>query len=68
MIRLGSDEFPVTDEGDFRYIKNEINQRTRKGQTERVFQLFANHTLQIEWVAPDTAAMLNILFIISIKY
>jgi hypothetical protein len=59
LIKLGSDTFPVTDDGDFTYIKNEINQRTVRGNAERVFQLFANHTLSIEWVAPDTAAMLN---------
>jgi hypothetical protein len=26
---------------------------------ERIFQLFANHTLQVEWIVPDTQAMLN---------
>lgn len=59
LIKLGSDEFPVTDDADFTYIKNEINMRSKSGNMERVFQLFANHTLTIEWVAPDTAQMLN---------
>jgi len=59
LIKLGSDDFPVTDDKDFDYIKSQMNYRTAKGQVEKVFQLFANHTLTIEWVAPDTAAMLN---------
>lgn len=59
IIKLGSDDFPTTDEKDFDHIKNQMNYRTAKGQQEKVFQLFANHTLSIEWVAPDTAAMLN---------
>ena len=59
IIKLGSDEFPTTDEADFDHIKEQMNYRTAKGQAEKVFQLFANHTLKIEWVAPDTAAMLS---------
>lgn len=59
LIKLGSDDFPTTDEKDFTFIKDQMNYRTVKGQAEKVFQLFANHTLSIEWVAPDTAAMLN---------
>ena len=59
LIKLGSKEFPITDEKDFNFIKEQMNYRTAKGSAEKVFQLFANHTLVIEWVAPDTAAMLN---------
>lgn len=59
LIKLGSDEFPVTDEKDFESIKNQMNYRTSRGEAERIFQLFSNHTLTIEWVAPDIAAMLN---------
>jgi len=59
IIKLGSDEFPTTDEKDFDHIKEQMNYRTNKGQAERVFQMFANHTLKIEWVAPDTNAMLS---------
>jgi len=59
LIKLGSDEFPVTDEDDFEHIKEQMNYRTSHGQAEKVFQLFANHTLSIEWVAPDTSAMLS---------
>ncbi len=59
MIKLGSDEYPCTDDMDFEHIKNQMNYRTSTGNQERVYQLFANHTLQIEWVFPDTQAMLN---------
>jgi hypothetical protein len=59
LIKLGNDTFPVTDEEDFTWIKTQMNVRTGKGLNEKVFQLFSNHTLTIEWVAPDTAAMLN---------
>lgn len=59
IIKLGSDEFPTTDETDFDHIKEQMNYRNIQGQKERIFQLFANHTLKIEWVAPDTNAMLS---------
>ncbi len=59
LVKLGSDEFPCTDSKDFDDIKDKINYNTTKGQAEKIFQLFANHTLTIEWVHPDTAAMLN---------
>lgn len=59
LIKLGSDEFPCTDDTDFDQIRNQMNYRTSAGQAERIYQLFANHTLTIEWVFPDTEAMLN---------
>jgi hypothetical protein len=59
MIRLGNDDYPCTDDMDFEHIKNQMNYRTSAGNQERVYQLFANHTLQIEWVFPNTEAMLN---------
>jgi len=60
LIRLGSDEFPCTDEGDFDHIKSQMNYRVETGRQERLFQLFGNHTLQIEWIFPNTEAMLNV--------
>lgn len=62
LVRLGSDEFPVTeDDGEvFDDIKSQLYYRNATGaDLERVFQLFANHTLQIDWVYPDTEALLN---------
>ena len=60
LIKVGSDEFPCTDENDFVDIKSQMNYRTTSGRGDRVYQLFANHTLQIEWVFPNTEAMLNV--------
>jgi hypothetical protein len=59
LIKLGSDEFPCTDDGDFDHIKQQMTYRTSSGRQERVYQLFANHTLQISWVFPDTQTLLN---------
>jgi len=59
MIKLGSDDFPCTDETDFDAIKQQMNYRSQTGYQDRVYQLFANHTLEIEWVFPDTQAMIN---------
>jgi len=59
LIQLGSDDYPCTDEADFEHIKEQMNLQTTAGQAERIFQLFANHTLKITWVFPDTEAMLN---------
>jgi hypothetical protein len=59
LIKLGNDLYPCTDNSDFAYIKNQMNYQTRTGYNEKIFQLYANHTLEITWVSPDTAAMLN---------
>ncbi len=62
LIKLGSDQFPVTEEDSevFDDIRNQLYLRnTTSNDIERVYQLFANHTLQIEWVYPDTEALLN---------
>jgi hypothetical protein len=59
LIKLGSDDFPCTDDKDFDQIKSQMNLRTTTGYSERIFQLFANHTLVIEWIYPNTEAMLN---------
>jgi hypothetical protein len=59
MIKLGDKDFPVTDNSDFDSIKSQMNFWTPDGISERVYQLFANHTLTIEWIYPNTEAMLN---------
>jgi hypothetical protein len=63
LITLGSDEFPVTqEEGEdvFSDIRSQLQWRdgTRKNM-DRIYQLFANHTLKISWVFPDTKALLD---------
>lgn len=61
LIKLGNDLFPLTedDEDQLTALKTELLWRNKPNNIERVFQLFGNHTLTIEWIYPDTAAMLN---------
>jgi hypothetical protein len=59
---LGSDEFPLTedDQEQFNAIKEQLAWRDTFGrEMDRVFQLFANHTLSIEWVFPPTESLLD---------
>jgi len=59
LFNLGSDEYPVTedDEGAFQNIKDQMVYRDKN--IERIFQLFANHTLKISWIMPDITALLD---------
>jgi len=61
LFRLGNDDFPLTEDDDdvIDDLKSEMSWRGLSGNLERVFQLFSNHTLQIDWVMPDTAALLD---------
>jgi hypothetical protein len=62
LIKLGNDTFPLTedDEEQLEDIKNQMYWRNTGGtDVERIFQLFSNHTLEIEWVFPDTEALLS---------
>lgn len=61
LIKTGNDEYPLTedDEDQLTDLKTQMLWREKQKNTDRVFQLFANHTLEIEWVYPDTEAMLN---------
>ncbi len=61
LIKLGSDEFPLTEDDDDQLddLKSQMLWRDKQKNIDRVFQLFANHTLEIIWVYPDTEAMLN---------
>lgn len=63
LFKLGSDEFPVTEDDkdeQFNAIKDQMLWRDYSGKDiERIFQLFANHTLSVEWIVPDTQALLD---------
>jgi hypothetical protein len=62
LIQLGNDLFPVVEgeEDIFDNIRDQMSHRNTAGRyRERIFQLFANHTLQITWVYPDMTALLN---------
>lgn len=63
LFNLGNDEYPITEDnqGDFDDIKAQMYYRNGRSQMdiERIFQLFANHTLKISWVYPPLDALLN---------
>lgn len=54
-VTVGSDLFPADDE-DIEETRKVIDQ---KSSIERVFNLFTNHTVNISWVIPDLAALLD---------
>lgn len=61
-VRLGSDEFPITEEDtdQFDSIKQQMMYRNSNNKdVERIFQLFTNHTVAIEWIFPPVDALLN---------
>ncbi len=62
LVKLGDKDFPIVegDEDAFKDIKDQMYWRySGTRDLERVFQLFANHTLQIEWVFPDVTTLLD---------
>ena len=62
LVQLGNDEFPITEDNEeaFTYIKDQMTWRnTSQRNLERIFQLFADHTLKISWVLPDVTALLS---------
>ena len=62
LFKIGNDEYPVTedDEDAFNELRAQMRHRETAGRDiERIFQLFTNHTVTIEWVFPDTKALLD---------
>lgn len=62
-IKVGSDDFPVV-EGEDDVIKDLKDQMFYRGgatgnEIERIFQLFTNHTVEIDWVIPPLDALVN---------
>ena len=55
-IKVGSDNFPATDD-DLDATKRTLADAAASG--DRVFNLFTNHTVEIEWVLPPLDALLN---------
>lgn len=60
-IKIGSDDFPLTeDDADVvEAIKSQMTWRGLANNVERVFQLYTNHTVEMSWIMPDVAAMLD---------
>lgn len=63
LIKMGSDEFPLTEDNEDQLddLKNEMKWRESQSDrnSERIFQLFANHTVSIEWIFPDVDILLD---------
>jgi hypothetical protein len=55
-IRIGNDDFPADDD-DITAVEDIVTQNSSSG--ERIFNLFTNHTVEIEWVFPPLDALLN---------
>lgn len=63
-VKLGDKDFPITQsEEDQEYVESISSQLRMRGNSElileRVFQLVTNHTVDINWVFPETEALLN---------
>lgn len=61
-FRVGNDEFPATeDQSDiFENLKEQMSYRnSQKADIERIFQLFTNHTVEIEWIFPPLDSLLD---------
>jgi hypothetical protein len=60
-VTLGSDKFPLTEDDQplLEELRRQMLWRSQPENIERVFQIFSNHTLKIEWIHPDTKAMLD---------
>lgn len=63
-VKVGSDDFPMTEsEEDQAYLAVLQEQLRMRGNSEqlmeRVFQLLTNHTVDLKWIFPDTAVLLN---------
>jgi hypothetical protein len=62
LIRVGNDEYPLTEDDDdvLDGLKDKMYWRnTGNRDVERIFQLFTNHTVEIEWIFPDMQALLD---------
>ncbi len=63
-VKVGSDDFPITDsEEDDSYvesIRQQLNWRNMpKNDQERIFQFITSHAVEIKWVFPDIATLIN---------
>lgn len=62
-VKAGSDEFPLTEDQQDVLDDLESKFHWREGisptDVERVFTLFTNHTIELNWVFPDVEALLN---------
>jgi hypothetical protein len=55
-VRIGDKDFPADDD-DITAVETMVTTNSSAG--ERIFNLFTNHTVEIEWVFPPLEALLN---------
>jgi hypothetical protein len=62
-VAVGSDEFPLTSDQEDYLVELEQKFKWRESlsgnEVERVFTLFTNHTVKIDWVFPEVDALLS---------
>jgi hypothetical protein len=62
IVRVGNDTYPLVSEDDQQLEVLRTQMRWKDSQNkeiERIFQLFTNHTVEIEWILPDVSALLD---------
>jgi len=62
LVKLGDKDFPLVEENEKQLedLRTQMLWRDSSNKNvERVFQLFGNHTLNIEWVYPNVEALLS---------
>lgn len=59
-IKVGNDNYPLL-EGDaeehYNSIKNQLMISGYKNKPNRIFQLYTNHTVDLQWVTPDSTLL-----------
>lgn len=63
-VKVGSDEYPLTEDQEdvLADLENKFQWRggvNTPAEAERLFALFTNHTVEIEWVFPEITALLD---------
>lgn len=62
-VTAGNDDYPLTEDQEDVFTDLETQLQWRRNvspaELERVFALFTNHTVQLEWIFPDVTAMLD---------
>lgn len=64
-VKLGDKDYPITQsEEDQKYVEDITSQLRMRGTSqsllERVFQLVTNHTVDIQWIFPETKTLLDV--------
>lgn len=64
-VKIGDKDFPITQsEEDQEFVEAIASQIRMRGSNEqvleRIFQLVTNHTVDIKWIFPETATLLNV--------